>query len=811
MEVGSVTDAAERIARARAHTGGLGPDMVIACSGFPDTFIEALRMVRVGGVVIEAGTFVDMGPVRINPNSDICTKNVSVLGIGGETANSYLPSMRLMAANLARLPFDRIVTHRMPLERAQEAGGTGANGCRHENRYCSEWCPLMAKLRVGVIGCGLIAQVMHLHYLRELDEIYEIAALCDVSEDLRTACARDYGVGATFGDWRELIAAPLDAVFILTSGSHAPIAITAAEAGLHVLTEKPMCFSVAEGRAMIEAAERAGVALMVAYNKRYDPAYRRCVEEVRGLKDIRLARVTTLESPFQPYVAHYRLHKPDPLPADLAARFAADNQARITAAIGEADPLSRRAYHLVLLDSMVHEFNAIRGLLGEPDRLEFSDIRENGLTAILRFGDTQCVITWVDLPGIARYQMDFSLYTPQRRVTLAFPSPFLRSAPTLLTVEGGDDASPRAWATEEVSAYAESFKQELVHFHDCVTAGRDAGDVGARRAARHRAVRGGGRGASHAHAALSSDRHHMTAAFRLGLIGAGRMGRTHLRALAASERVRVVAVAEPVAAIRAELDAPGLALHAELDAMLRAGGLDGVLVVAPSTRHLDVVTRVAAARLPILCEKPCGVTSAQAAQAAGIAAAAGIPLQVAYWRRYVPALRRLHDRIAVGELGKIYFVACYQWDAAPPSPAFRANSGGIFVDMGVHEFDQIRWLTGQEFSSIHSVAAGVGTETLAAGHPENAQALCTLSGGSTALVSLGQSFPKGDVCFVEAFGTRDAEDVRFLWPPDADAVFLDALRRQAEAFADHVGGRPTDGATAFDAVAALRAAEQAAE
>ena len=78
-------------------------------------------MVRPGGVVIEAGTFVDLGPIGINPNSDICTKNVSVLGIGGETANSYLPSMRLMAANLDRLPFERIVTQRMPLSRAQEA------------------------------------------------------------------------------------------------------------------------------------------------------------------------------------------------------------------------------------------------------------------------------------------------------------------------------------------------------------------------------------------------------------------------------------------------------------------------------------------------------------------------------------------------------------------------------------------------------------------------------------------------------------------------------------------------------------------
>jgi threonine dehydrogenase-like Zn-dependent dehydrogenase len=114
------TDAEERIARAREYTDGLGPDLVLDCSGFPQTFIEALRMVRPGGVVVEAGTFVDMGPVGINPNSDICTRNVSVIGIGGETATSYLPAMRLMAANLRNLPFDRFVSHRMALEQARE-------------------------------------------------------------------------------------------------------------------------------------------------------------------------------------------------------------------------------------------------------------------------------------------------------------------------------------------------------------------------------------------------------------------------------------------------------------------------------------------------------------------------------------------------------------------------------------------------------------------------------------------------------------------------------------------------------------------
>lgn len=116
----NTTDPAERMARVQEATNGFGADMVLSCSGVPDGFLEALRLVRVGGVVVESGTFVDMGPVSINPNSDICTRNVSIVGIGGETATSYLPAMRLMAANLDRLPFDHIVSHRLPLERAQE-------------------------------------------------------------------------------------------------------------------------------------------------------------------------------------------------------------------------------------------------------------------------------------------------------------------------------------------------------------------------------------------------------------------------------------------------------------------------------------------------------------------------------------------------------------------------------------------------------------------------------------------------------------------------------------------------------------------
>src|SRR5439155_19642402 len=132
------------------------------------------------------------------------------------------------------------------------------------------------------------------------------------------ACAREYAVPEQFSSWHELLTRRLDAVLVLTSGSHAPIAIAAAKAGIHALVEKPMCFSVAEGRAMIEAADGAGTVLMVGYNKRYEPAYVRLVEEVRTLADLRLVRITTLESPIAPYVAHCNLRRGGPLAKSLA-------------------------------------------------------------------------------------------------------------------------------------------------------------------------------------------------------------------------------------------------------------------------------------------------------------------------------------------------------------------------------------------------------------------------------------------------------------------------------------------------------------
>ncbi len=293
-------------------------------------------------------------------------------------------------------------------------------------------------------------------------------------------------------------------------------------------------------------------------------------------------------------------------------------------------------------------------------------------------------------------------------------------------------------------------------------------------------------------------------AFRLGLIGAGRMGRTHLRALAGSSRVAVTAIAEMSPAARDLVAADGVALYSSVAAMLDGGLLDGVLIAAPTDQHSAIIGEVAERGVPILCEKPCGLTATAARASASFAVSAGVPLQVAYWRRFVPGLRALHDRIAAGSLGAIHLVTCYQWDLEPPPLGFRAHSGGIAIDMGVHEFDQLRWLTAQEIEGVAAVSVA-GPDGVA--DVDSAQVIVSLSGGATGFVSLGRYYPAGDAVWAEAFGTGGSERCDVIDPADGERAQLDALRRQAESFASYASGGPCEGATAADAIAALAAAE----
>lgn len=138
-------------------------------------------------------------------------------------------------------------------------------------------------VQVAVIGAGLVAQRSHLPAYAASEEA-EIAAIVSGRVETAEGAAKEFGAQRVLRRWEEAVADPgIDAVDICTPNAlHAPIAIAAARAGKHILVEKPMAMTVAEADAMIDAARRTGVLLMVAHNLRFVPIYetiRRIMEE----------------------------------------------------------------------------------------------------------------------------------------------------------------------------------------------------------------------------------------------------------------------------------------------------------------------------------------------------------------------------------------------------------------------------------------------------------------------------------------------------------------------------------------------------
>src|SRR5436853_4424220 len=104
----------------------------------------------------------------------------------------------------------------------------------------------MAPVRLGVVGCGAIAQIQHLPNLASLRDEFAVEVVCDASADLARAVAADFHVPRWVSDYRELLASGVEAVLLCHTDPKTEVAVAAFEAGKHVFIEKPVCFSLEE-------------------------------------------------------------------------------------------------------------------------------------------------------------------------------------------------------------------------------------------------------------------------------------------------------------------------------------------------------------------------------------------------------------------------------------------------------------------------------------------------------------------------------------------------------------------------------------
>jgi predicted dehydrogenase len=339
-------------------------------------------------------------------------------------------------------------------------------------------------LKVGIVGCGAIAQIQYLPIIRDLPNEIEVGALCDLSAETMALVGAEYGVPADrqFTDYHDLFASDIDAVIICNAGSHAAPTIAAAKAGKHVLVEKPMASSVAEAEAMAGAAEEAGVIMMVAYMKRHDPAYQEAAKLVAGMDDIRFVQVNHLHPDNGLHLAKFRLLRGNDLPPRSQEEQVAEQHRSYAEALGIAperlSDATRRAYNWVL-GSMIHDIGNLSGLFGPPVRVISSEIWADGncISAVIEYRDgIRAVASWIDLPDLQTFEETLEVYASRERVIATFPTGFSIGLPTTVTHHGMDEAG-RPWRKEQ--SWAENpFKLELLHFRDCIAAGRQPSTTG---------------------------------------------------------------------------------------------------------------------------------------------------------------------------------------------------------------------------------------------------------------------------------------------------------------------------------------------
>ena len=330
----------------------------------------------------------------------------------------------------------------------------------------------MTPVRMGVIGCGAIAQVHHMPNLIDIPDLFEVTAVCDVSRGAADYVAKKFHVPQAFTDYRDLLAADVDAVLLCQSDPKTQVAVDAFGAGKHVFIEKPMCFSRQEADRIIAAKQQAGTVGQVGYMKVYDPAYEFALAEVQNMENIRFIQVNHLHPNNDLHVRQFDVRKFNDIPAQAIEGLRAARDAARKEAVGDVPAYVYQAFHL-LAGSMIHDLYGMRTMLGLPSKIVGTDIWFEGraFTMTLEYPNgARCVASWVDLPELWDFRETLEVYGDRKRVLVSYPTGFSRGILSTVTVQGVDPQGI-TYRQEPALDWESAFVREMRHFNDCIVNG----------------------------------------------------------------------------------------------------------------------------------------------------------------------------------------------------------------------------------------------------------------------------------------------------------------------------------------------------
>jgi predicted dehydrogenase len=325
----------------------------------------------------------------------------------------------------------------------------------------------MKRIRVGVIGCGEAAQILHLPTLAQLSDRFEVTALCDVSATVLNGVGELWGIDRRVSEYSGLLDA-VDAVVIANPDPfHAEAALAAIAAGKDVLCEKPMCLGPRECDEIVAAAEREGAIVQVGYMRRHPPAVRDAKRLLAEIGEVRFARVHDVIGLNRAIIDQTStVIRGDDVPQEAIDATWARRRELVAEALGPLAPGPAGAYDL-LLGLGSHDASAMRELLGVPRGVLHAAAHGSYVTATLDYGDFACHFE-IGVDEIPRYDTHIEIFGARHVLRLRWDVPYVRNLPTTLSVLEADERGGFSERTV-MPEWGDPFVAEWKAFHRCVT------------------------------------------------------------------------------------------------------------------------------------------------------------------------------------------------------------------------------------------------------------------------------------------------------------------------------------------------------
>ena len=337
----------------------------------------------------------------------------------------------------------------------------------------------MSRIRIGVVGAGLIGQVEHIPNLRKLSKHFELVGVADASPAMRQELEAR-GMRA-FSGYRELLDAGIDAILVAAPDQyHAEITLTALGMGKHVFCEKPLCFSASQAEEIKAARDKAGRVVQVGYMKRFDPSYEMVLSMLpKSATDLRMISVEVQDPDSWPFNQHQGdFLKTTDLHQDIIADGRVRRDQQVARALGrQIDGAELWGYTNSYCSSLIHDINAVHGILdllgvetGEVIGAAFFAGGDGGHGSIrLKGCDAIWQMTHLFVHKVGDYRERVTLYFNDSVFELMFPSPYLNHFPTRLTVSRSENGQ---WQeTMYRASYEEAFIRELIGFWKAIVEG----------------------------------------------------------------------------------------------------------------------------------------------------------------------------------------------------------------------------------------------------------------------------------------------------------------------------------------------------